>query len=295
MQISEKRVIEDGVIHSITKEDVASIEVMKEKLLSLGRATYKADREKANRLVDQVYKERGLEPPEHKIWLESPKAALEYINKAMGTKSRWYPACYGAHDLYWIGHWKFIRDQFNLKTNANPDPQFELVEAAGGWWWPFKTAVIFSERPSTLKLDNEGRLHCESGPAMAWDDGFALYSWHGTLVPKEWILNPEKQNPKDALTWENIEQRRCLAEILGWEKVLNQLECDVIDEDDPEIGTLLQVDLPDSPRERFLKVRCGTGRTFVLPVPPNMKTAQEANAWTYGITTEDLMNLEVRT
>jgi len=42
-------------------------------------------------------------------------------------------------------------------------------------------------------------------------------------------------------------------------------------------------------------VRCGTGRTFALPVPPDMKTAIQANAWTYGLDPKDIFNLEVRT
>jgi len=41
-------------------------------------------------------------------------------------------------------------------------------------------------------------------------------------------------------------------------------------------------------------VTCGTGRTFALPVPPEMTTALAANAWTYGLEAKDYMP-EVRT
>ena len=52
---------------------------------------------------------------------------------------------------------------------------------------------------------------------------------------------------------------------------------------------------PASPwRARFLRVRCATGRDFVLSVPVAMTTALEANAWTYGMTPEEYQ-LEVRT
>ena len=52
-------------------------------------------------------------------------------------------------------------------------------------------------------------------------------------------------------------------------------------DDDDEIGTLLEVDLPDSGKERFLVVTCGTGRKGIaLPVPRDMQTALQANSWT---------------
>jgi hypothetical protein len=61
---------------------------------------------------------------------------------------------------------------------------------------------------------------------------------------------------------------------------------------DGEFGPYSQR-LPPSPA-RFLRVRCATGRDFVLSVPLQMRTALEANAWTYGMNPEDYQ-LEVRT
>ena len=61
------------------------------------------------------------------------------------------------------------------------------------------------------------------------------------------------------------------------------------------IGNLVEVDIPQIGREKFLKVVCGTGRQFAIPVPPEMKTALEANAWTFGLTPEELLPLEIRT
>jgi hypothetical protein len=69
-----------------------------------------------------------------------------------------------------------------------------------------------------------------------------------------------------------------------------------VDVDAPHIGTLLEADLPDAGKARFLRVRCGTAREFVLSVPVEMKTAKEANAWTYpGCTDNDIDQMEART
>lgn len=85
-------------------------------------------------------------------------------------------------------------------------------------------------------------------------------------------------------------------EIVGWENVLDKLGAKVVDKDrSPQVGTLLRCDLPDSPGAQFLRVECGTGRTFVLPVPETMKTALQANAWSYQVPEKVIRGLEVRT
>ena len=65
----------------------------------------------------------------------------------------------------------------------------------------------------------------------------------------------------------NVEQRRAACELVGWVNILSQLNAKTIDIDDDDIGTLLEVEIPDSGKEKFLQVKCGTGREFALPVP----------------------------
>jgi hypothetical protein len=115
-------------------------------------------------------------------------------------------------------------------------------------------------------------------------------------VPRKWITAPDKIDVTAALNWQNIEQRRAAAEIIGWKRILETLPHRILDADkDPYIGTLMEVDLPDSPGEKFLRVRCGTGRDFVLPVDPKSKTALEANARTYRLKPGEYKKLEART
>ena len=166
-----------------------------------------------------------------------------------------------------------------------------------GWLNMYEDLVVFQHRPSKIMMDDEDRLHCENGPAISYRDGFSVYAWHGVRIPAEWIENKASVTAKNALTWENVEQRRAACEILGWHKILDELDAQVIDTDeDPMIGTLVEVDIPEIGRERFLRVLCGTGREFALPVPPNMKTALQANAWTFGYDEEEEFYVpEVRT
>ena len=200
---------------------------------------------------------------------------------------------------YWAGYDSYLtamRDIIGLQL-----PEHEKYV-----WWeraaiaaPFRVMheefCIVSDFPEILKMDAEHRPHCENGPSHRWRDGWELYHWHGVRVPDEWIKD-KALTPEIAVTWANVEQRRAACEILGWANVLSALNARVINKHrNPQIGTLLEVDLPDSGPERFLQVQCGTGRTFALPVPRDVNTAMEAQAWSYGMSPAEFAIPEVRT
>lgn len=170
--------------------------------------------------------------------------------------------------------------------------------------------------------DDEGVLHSPIGPARVFADGTSVYLWRGMVVPTAWLPGPDEEwykrygrhymlprgavhqpQPIEALRMSNVELRRCACEILGWDAVIDSLNPRVVDVNpDPSIGTLIAVKLEDpfswayerAQEEYFLRVQCGTGRWFSLAVPPTMRTALEANAWTYGLDPGDYLP-EVRT
>lgn len=288
-------------IEKLTPEQEAQIQPYLEKTLAEGLSTEPVDRPKVERIVKEVYKERGLKPPKKVYWANGPREASLLHRKIVeeaGEQFERYqiPQMQGQHQLYWLGFYGFLTEVMGLEWDGDLTPHLEMARNCG-WWMPFDEFVICCERHNILERDENGNLHCENGPAVAFPDGWELFFWHGTSIPSEWITDKENVDPALALTWDNIEQRRCLAEILGWDKVLEQLNPKIIDEDsNPEIGTLMEVELPDSGTERFLRVKCGTGRDFVIPVDPSLKTALQANAWTYGLedSYEDFLP-EVRT
>lgn len=185
----------------------------------------------------------------------------------------------------WCSYLVGARDVLGLKLPSYKNYQFyEDAARHGGFRVMHEEFCIVSDFPKILKKDDENRPHCENGPSHEWRDGWKLYHWHGVRIPAEWIEQTSSLTAKIAITWENIEQRRAACEILGWAKVLESLEAETIDTDiDSQVGILLECDLPDSGKERFLRVVCGTGRVFVIPVPRACTTALEASAWTYGL------------
>ena len=212
--------------------------------------------------------------------------------------ARWHQNYQGG--AYWAGYDCYLtamRDIIGLRL-----PEYEKYAA-----WercaiaaPFRVLhnefCIVSDFPEVLRIDDQNRPHCENGPSHRWRDGWSLYHWHGVSIPAEWIEDRASLTPQIALTWQNIEQRRAACEILGWESILSALDARIIDQDaDPMVGTLVEVNLPDAGKERFLRVLCGTGRTFSLPVPPTVKSAIEAQAWSWGLDQSTYDKPEVRT
>jgi len=186
----------------------------------------------------------------------------------------------------WDSFLSFFRHVAKLDIDYSKYQYWEMAARHGGYRIMHPEFCIVSDRPEILKVDDRNRPHGEKGPFCKWRDGTALYAWHGTRIPAEWMDNPASLTPQIALTWPNIEQRRAACEIIGWARILKELNAKTIDKDpNPQIGELLEVDLPDIGKERFLRVLCGTGREFAIPVSLyEYNTARECNAATYGWT-----------
>lgn len=186
----------------------------------------------------------------------------------------------------WAGYaayLSFFRHVVQLPIDYSKWAHYETLAHAGPRYLTPDFALI-SELPDVLKVDPENRPHCASGPFCQWPDGRALYYWHGVEIPAEWISVPGTLTPQVALSQENTELRRCGCEMLGWVNIIEALPHKVLDKDkDPQIGTLVIVDLPDAPASKFLLVQCGTGRIFALYAPHAAKTAREAQQMMYQV------------
>ena len=197
-------------------------------------------------------------------------------------------------DYYWMAFYECAMQASGLSNYLTDQSLLPAFKAGIGHIINMGGLMVGVMLPEA-HLDERKTLHREDGPAIVWGEEKHYY-WHGTKVPAEWIEDKESIDVVELLQWSNTEERRAGCEIVGWARVLEKLNAEVVDENkDPEIGTLLRVNLPDAENSYFLKVRCGTGRTFALPVPDDMRTALQANAWTYGLDPEEYAELEVRT
>ena len=220
---------------------------------------------------------------EQATWQATRQAAEQATEQA----TRFLVRCCAYWSQFWFGgnQWSAYTGYLSFfrhiaKLDLPEYAAFQHYESAvlhGGPVMLHEKFWIACDFPEIVLRDAENRPHCATGPFTRWRDGIALYAWHGITVPAAWIENRASLAPETALTWPNVEQRRAAAEIIGWDKVISALRPTVIDEHENRmVGTLLRVDLPDSPAAQFLKVHCATGRIFVLCVPRECKTALEA-------------------
>lgn len=187
----------------------------------------------------------------------------------------------------WPAYERFFAEICGLELEGDFTQRGEacaLACANSGWFWVYDEICIASEKHTLIKRNAQNRLHSEHGPAIAWSDGFGVACLQGQVIPPEWVEQPKGANidPKVALTWENVEERRVLREMIGWQRILEAFPTKVVDKhEDPEIGELLELDLGDDDGRpaRFLKAQCGTGRTIVERCDPtwgdNVLTVQE--------------------
>jgi hypothetical protein len=158
---------------------------------------------------------------------------------------------------------------------------------AAGWWWPFERAVIMTERPLTLHLDGQGRLHRPDGPASTYPDGFALYAWHGLRVPAWLIDELPRLRVQDIQAQANVELRRVMLESYGFDRYMHDAGATRVHQDDT--GTLWRAEFDDDQPLVMVEVvnatpePDGTHRIYWLRVPPTVGSAREAVAWTFGL------------
>ena len=187
----------------------------------------------------------------------------------------------------------FLRTLYELRVSAGP----VLL---------LRNEVVVSERPLVARVDAEARLHAELGPAMAWPDGFEVWAWHGVVVP-DWVARDPGSITAERIDAErNAEVRRVMVERFGVERLMRESGGEVIHED--ETGRLWRrrVGPVTGPRswtqalswnrppthEVVVMVEVinatpepdGTFRTYFLRVPPDIRTARAAVAWTFGMT-----------
>lgn len=183
-----------------------------------------------------------------------------------------------------------IAEKFTQKTEA----LIGLTEGAG-WYLPHANVIWVSERQTEIVQDDRGRPHCESGPAIAFNDGWEIYAWHGIPVDKKIILEPDSLTVEEIDAIQNVEVRRVVLERFGLENYFLAGKTTILD-DDPEFGTLL-VRETSSPFEDqpifMLRVfnspdePDGTRKVYLLRVPPFATTARQAVAWTFGLSAEE--------
>ena len=184
-----------------------------------------------------------------------------------------------------IGIMSYLHDVVGACPESSKEVRLLRLKEVIGWHYLDEDHALLSERPTKLERDNDGRLHCEDGPAVAYPDGFSMWSWHGVTVPQAVIESPKALDVKQALDEMNVEVRRVMLTRIGAERLSNELTVVELDQDLDGRGMPRRLfSLAELDDRRFVGYRCpSTGREYpAQPVPPEVYTCAEAVAWRFG-------------
>lgn len=141
-------------------------------------------------------------------------------------------------------------------------------------------------------FDRQSRLHSiNNQPSLVYSDGTEEWHWHGVSVPKHVICEPHLITAEEIDNERNIEIRRVMIERYpGGPVALMQAQGAHVKHKD-EYGELWtrHTKGPNSEALIMLKVKNsspepdGTFKDYWLRVPPAMRTAREAVAWTFSM------------
>lgn len=175
------------------------------------------------------------------------------------------------------------------RSGTSADHVAAIARSAGPWWALERLAIV-CERPLRLSLDERGMLHSAEGPAIAYPDGFALWADHGTMVPEWMVTDPARLDIAHIDAEENTEVRRVMIERFGAERLIREGGATLSHED--AAGKLWRRELPAGRfGEPVVMVEVvnstaepdGTRKTYFLRVPPHVRTATAAVAWTFDL------------
>jgi hypothetical protein len=113
--------------------------------------------------------------------------------------------------------------------------------------------------------------------------------WQGTPVDERTAFRPEDLTGVEILNVRNVTRRRILLERFGLDRFIAEVGGLVIDRDRDAGGErqLVRIPLDDDEPIVALRVRCpSTAHSYVLRVPPQMRTCRQAAAWMAGFDNE---------
>ena len=301
--------------HDLTPGEWEKLLAYREEWYAIGSATGPADRFLAQKHLTNMYAHLNKPEPQY-LWVESPASACLFflcvrnqdcskwaslrasLRASLGASLR--ASLGGSHESYWIAYFKFARDVLGVQYKQDDLSlllHWEQISRSCGWLWPYDGLCVVSDRPIVQHVDEQRRLHCETGPAMAFADGYALWSWHGALVSQRLIEKPQTITLDDIFGEKNIEVRRVMIERFGWDRFLEARKADLIAMDTEPIGPPgLRGLFRSHDGQRVLICCCASsGDSYYLEVPPEIETCQQAANWLANTDEDGLKHLLCQT
>jgi len=198
-------------------------------------------------------------------------------------------AC-GESESYWIAFYKYcgtlpLLVPYTEESKKKLSAWVQYAENTG-WWWAYKNVDIVARRPTLLCWEKTGkshRLHCDTGPAATWRDGWALWSIHGVAVDEQIVMRPQQQTIAEIERERNAEVKRIRIERFGWPRYLAETGAVVLHERRNDVDGTREALMQSNDGQVLLVCACpSTARVYAMRVSREIKLCQDAQRWLRG-------------
>jgi hypothetical protein len=317
----------------LTPEQLASIDRLRAKWLKIGLNTDKIKHNEIKQLCYKIYEDLKKARPRIFIFTRGPTEAMYLISGAASVtipeaelialsnsdnpyalteallknlegksfkEEKTYPSFYGQHDASWLSFYDFFVENFNI---ANEVEAYSELAKVAGWCWFYEDIVFVSHKPYKVSMIDE-KLHSETGPAVAYDDGTKIYAFNGTRLPGDWVENRNTIDPGIIFQHTDVDVRAAGIQLLGYARLKDKLGYKILDGDPKtDIGALVELSIPGLPRPgRFLEAVCPRNGPVFLGVPEvspwdnkKINTPVAAQAFLAGIPSSAYEHPPIRT
>ena len=276
------------MIEELTTEQKAKLPFYRNKWLQIGLDTERSDKAEVEHWIREAYIIADVEPPEKIFHTLSPLGCLNKYEELTGDNAirEIGGFSYGSHEAGWLCVYDFYLQECGLEVCEKLKPLMEVAKVCG-WWLPYEEAAIVSAKPTLIKMD-DGRLHCDDGPACEYEDGFKVSALNGVRVRHEIASTPGENMP---ISWwadeVNVEVRHEIEKKMGTERILDMckgqtLHTDIIEVGSPngpreELYTVIEIALPNGDKRNLLSmINPSTGDKHKEWIPPHVATVQDA-------------------
>jgi hypothetical protein len=273
----------------LTPEQEAKIPEYITKYMAMSTNTAKITDEEAEEGVKALYELLELPMPEI-VKMPSIKAAWDevvercvppdekdrdIIVKELKDEPVW-PRSEGSFDAGYFAYCDFLIQELNIEL---PDIYHLYRKTAPlHLMWPLDDVCILSERFNTCEVRGT-QLHCESGPAIAYDDGLKMWYINDLEVDEKVVMRPHEQTRDEIEKEQNADIKAIRIERYGWLNYLGLIKAELIDETPNDVeGTWEALYKTPSDGHRFVATD-PAGPIQVMGVPSNIQTCIEARTW----------------
>lgn len=271
---------------NLTKAQEAKMPVYIDKWTQNGLSTKQIKVDDCKHLVNDFYTEiLDKSVPENILIFDSPLSLWKYVQEQIGHKIKFIrPFLAGNFDSNIFAVYDFFINEVNIQIEQDLYKKYTIwreLSKVVNLVYPFDDVCLISQKPTKI-IRNERGLHCNTGPALEYNDGFKIWALNGVVLPEEYVTTPwNKLDPKAILTERNAEIRRELVRKIGIERIIEKLGAEVIDSQGNY--DLLLLDIGDNNKRPYLKMKNPSIGTYhVEGVEPRIRTVKDALIWRNG-------------